>query len=286
MANPDRLASIAGIPVTWLPGPLTAQGGAGRNGPTLIVLHDIEGSAQAGIDTLAAPGAGGSIHFIADPQNDRYVQMVGINTVAWGCGNWFHNQRAIQLEIPGKAGTIYDTKAIQFAGMWAGEMSRLFGIPLVKLSRADLVANPDASGICGHEDVPDPDNPNLGGGSEHHGDPGSTFPWQTVLSIAAAGGTLPPSVFPTGYAIAPRFAAAFAQLGGVPRLGYPISRDFVENGLLVQYCERARLEWNPHAGGGGLVAGVTLGLVGAELVTAAHKAVANPAAFTPIRKAV
>ena len=283
MANPDRLSSIAGIPVTWLPGPLTAQGGAGRTGPTLIVLHDIEGSAQAGIDTLVSPGAGGSVHFLADNLGNRFVQMVGINTVAWGCGNWFHNQRAIQLEIPGKAGQIYDTAAIQLAGVWAGEMARLFQIPLVKLSRADLVANPNATGICGHEDIPDPDDPNLGGGAEHHGDPGPTFPWQTVLQIAAAGGTLPPSVFPTGFAVDPRFAVPFAQLGGVPRLGLPISRGFTENGLYVQYFERARLEANPR--GGGPVAGITLGFVAAELVAAAGKAHANPAAFTPARKA-
>lgn len=284
MAYPDRLATIAGIPVTWLPGPLTAQGGAGRTGPTLLIIHDIEGSAQAGIDTLVSPGAQGSIQFLADPNRDRFVQMVGINTIAWGCGNWYHNQRGLQLELPGRAGTIYDTKVIQYAGIWLGEMSRLFGIPLVKLSRADLVANPNAKGVCGHEDIPDPENPEFGGGDDRHGDPGPTFPWQTVLQLAAAGGALPPSVFPTGYAVDARFSAAFTQLGGVLRLGYPISRAFTENGLSVQYFERARLEANPR--GGGPVAGVTLGLVGAELVRAARKDVANPAAFTPIRKAV
>ncbi len=41
------------------------------------------------------------------------------------------------------------------------------------------------------------------------------------------------------------FRAYWEQYGGLRILGYPISEEFTENGLTVQYFERARLEWHP-----------------------------------------
>jgi photosystem II stability/assembly factor-like uncharacterized protein len=40
------------------------------------------------------------------------------------------------------------------------------------------------------------------------------------------------------------FRAYWQQYGGLAQLGYPISDEFVENGMTVQYFERARLEWH------------------------------------------
>ncbi|HVB63464.1 MAG TPA: hypothetical protein VNE17_01960 [Nitrolancea sp.] len=41
------------------------------------------------------------------------------------------------------------------------------------------------------------------------------------------------------------FRSYWEDFGGLAQLGYPISEEFVENGMTVQYFERARLEWHP-----------------------------------------
>jgi glucose/arabinose dehydrogenase/cytochrome c553 len=68
----------------------------------------------------------------------------------------------------------------------------------------------------------------------------------------SAGGTAPaaggepvaaPRFFAeTGQTVAPDFAAFWAKYGGLARFGYPISREMMEDGRLVQYFERARFE--------------------------------------------
>jgi len=41
------------------------------------------------------------------------------------------------------------------------------------------------------------------------------------------------------------FRAYWEQFGGLATFGYPITEEFQENGLTVQYFERARFEWHP-----------------------------------------
>lgn len=49
----------------------------------------------------------------------------------------------------------------------------------------------------------------------------------------------------TGHNVGPAFYPYFAAQGGVDRLGYPRTEALVEEGLLVQYFQRARLELRP-----------------------------------------
>lgn len=59
------------------------------------------------------------------------------------------------------------------------------------------------------------------------------------------------------------FRTYWEQYGGLDLYGYPISEEFVEGGKVVQYTERARLEWdNTH--GQALRFHVALGRLGAE----------------------
>ena len=52
--------------------------------------------------------------------------------------------------------------------------------------------------------------------------------------------------FPTGYAVCYDFLTFFDQQGGVARFGNPISAfEFLADGRIVQYFERARFEWHP-----------------------------------------
>ncbi|MBX6342721.1 MAG: terpene cyclase/mutase family protein, partial [Thermomicrobiaceae bacterium] len=43
------------------------------------------------------------------------------------------------------------------------------------------------------------------------------------------------------------FRAYWERFGGLPVFGYPISDAFVQDGMVVQYFERARFEWHPGA---------------------------------------
>jgi hypothetical protein len=61
----------------------------------------------------------------------------------------------------------------------------------------------------------------------------------------------------TNHNLAHGFRDYWQANGGVGQFGYPITEEFVENGVTAQYFERARLEY--HSGA------VTLGLLGSEL---------------------
>ena len=49
----------------------------------------------------------------------------------------------------------------------------------------------------------------------------------------------------TGHNICGGFRRYWETYGGLPIFGYPLTDEFVENGLTVQYFERARFEWHP-----------------------------------------
>jgi peptidoglycan-N-acetylglucosamine deacetylase len=49
----------------------------------------------------------------------------------------------------------------------------------------------------------------------------------------------------TGHNLCSGFRDHWRNHGALPILGYPISEEFTENGVTVQYFERARFEWHP-----------------------------------------
>jgi hypothetical protein len=49
----------------------------------------------------------------------------------------------------------------------------------------------------------------------------------------------------TGHNVCGRFAAFWEDHGGLPVFGYPMSEPFEQNGMTVQYFERARFEYQP-----------------------------------------
>lgn len=83
----------------------------------------------------------------------------------------------------------------------------------------------------------------------------------------------------TGHWVSHGFLRYWQQFGGLPVFGYPISDEFVENGVTVQYFERARFEWHPGAWPSHY--DVLLGLLGNEL-TANRRA---EAPFKPVQAA-
>ena len=67
----------------------------------------------------------------------------------------------------------------------------------------------------------------------------------------------------TGFRVSGRFLTYFETYGGLEIFGYPISRPFIsQDGILVQYFQKARMEWHPH---NPEPYKVQLGLLGEEL---------------------
>lgn len=51
----------------------------------------------------------------------------------------------------------------------------------------------------------------------------------------------------TGHSVCGGFRRFWETYGGLPIFGYPLTDEFVQDGLTVQYFERARFEWHPGA---------------------------------------
>jgi N-acetylmuramoyl-L-alanine amidase len=246
----DRVSTILNIPVVWIPSPASNYN-AGHGPYELIVIHDIEGSAQSGIDTLSNPNRQASTHFITDPGRNRIVQMVGLYSTAWTAGSNKGNDNGINIENPGFAGKPFDPLVVSYCGKIAGYIAAHTGIPIRHLSRAEANA-PGVKGICGHGDL-DQHKPQ----SEWHWDPGPTWPWDTMLSIAEqtrqlvqAGGDPGPFFPETGFGVRGGILADFTLRGGVPIIGYPRSWEYDtrENGVKIrrQWFQRACAEWIPN----------------------------------------
>jgi hypothetical protein len=67
----------------------------------------------------------------------------------------------------------------------------------------------------------------------------------------------------TGYTLAAEFVSFYDSYGGLALFGYPVSEARTENGYLVQWTERQRLEYHPENAGTRFE--VLLGLLGREL---------------------
>ncbi len=87
-------------------------------------------------------------------------------------------------------------------------------------------------------------------------DPASnvTLNWTTTPAPPAVRPSSPASpkagctFFPqTQHNLCAGFSAYWNQFGGLAIYGYPITEEFQENGMTVQYFERARFEWHPGA---------------------------------------
>jgi uncharacterized protein YkwD len=94
-----------------------------------------------------------------------------------------------------------------------------------------------------------------------------------VALIAAPAGTSA-----NGLAIAPEFAGYYAAMGGPATLGDPLGGAFWHNDQLVQYFERARLEYQP-----GALEPVHMGRLGAEATAGRDFPTTEPFASTEER---
>jgi N-acetylmuramoyl-L-alanine amidase len=170
---------------TWNPASLNNFSWANRphDYPVqLIVIHDTEGTYATAIQEFQDPTFAASAHYVVSDAG-QITQMVHEHDIAWHAGNWDYNTRSIGIEHEGYASgpnwytpAMYDASAQLIASI----CSR-WGVPM------------DRTHVIGHFEVPDPDNPGLFGGSDHHTDPGVNWNWTYYMQQAVADAKLLPS---------------------------------------------------------------------------------------------
>src|SRR5579872_810377 len=148
----------------------------------MIIIHDTEGSFATAISMFQNPQRLASAHYVVS-NTGQMVQMVQEKDIAWGAGNWDYNTRAINIEHEGYAWTPNTFTYAEYAAsarLSASICSR-WGVPM------------DRNHVIGHNQVPDPNNPALFGGSDHHTDPGPYWNWSLYMSLASQDATSLPS---------------------------------------------------------------------------------------------
>jgi len=148
----------------------------------MIVIHDIEGSAQSGIQDFQTPNWGGSAHYVVG-YDGSITEMVREKDIAWHAGNWDYNTRSIGIEHAGFAWTpgLYTTAEYNASAAISASICSRYGVPM------------DRMHVIGHNEVPDPNNPGLFGGTDHHTDPGPYWDWSYYLAQAQADANALPS---------------------------------------------------------------------------------------------
>lgn len=185
-------ASATGYPgADWIPADPANYTPSDRpdNGLTVrwVVIHDIEGTAAGAISWFQNPNAQASAHYIVDYDGSVYpnpVQMVRDEDIAWHAGNWAYNQRSIGIEHSGYAGQdLYTEWEYHTSAKLTAWLLRTYGVPPTHPSGIAPADPTSGSGIIGHDQVPDPNDPSKGGGSGHHTDPGPYWNWTHYMDL-------------------------------------------------------------------------------------------------------
>jgi N-acetyl-anhydromuramyl-L-alanine amidase AmpD len=265
-------------PIQWLPSP-PSNFTAGRGGRRVlwVVIHTTEGLYTGSVNWLRNPKSGSSAHYVVGRDNPsepvRIAALVDEADTAWTAGNFAVNQASVNVELVGfsKRNPPVDEETLKVAAALVQRICQRHGVPVRRVLRQHILAG--IPGIAGHADVPDLNNPALGGGINGHTDPGPFFPWDRFFSLVGAGG-LPVEdkgaviqLGPFGVHIGGGFRRFWEERGGLAVFGWPITEEFQESGVTVQYFERARFEHRPDIGKAENYH-VVLGRVGAELLEA------------------
>ena len=190
------VTSLAAAPVAdypgavWIPANSSNFTDSDREGTDLeirwIVIHDIEGDASACISWFQNPAAKASSHYVIGYDGKVY-QMVREKDTAWHAGNWDYNQHSIGIEHAGFADFSYFTDLeYRASARLVAYLIRKYNVTLLRplgIAPADPIGG---SGIIGHDQVPDPTDPSVGGGRSHHYDPGRYWNWTYYLSLVRA----------------------------------------------------------------------------------------------------
>jgi N-acetyl-anhydromuramyl-L-alanine amidase AmpD/photosystem II stability/assembly factor-like uncharacterized protein len=140
---------------------------------TTIVIHTTEGSYAGAINWFADPRARASAHYVVRSIDGQVTQVVHEKDIAWHAGNWAYNLKAIGIEH----------EAIESNCHWYTDAMYRGSAQLVAYLAAKYLIPIDRKHIIGHYQVPDPNNPHLHGGADHHTDPGPCWNWPKYMAL-------------------------------------------------------------------------------------------------------
>jgi N-acetyl-anhydromuramyl-L-alanine amidase AmpD/photosystem II stability/assembly factor-like uncharacterized protein len=138
-----------------------------------IVIHTTEGSYAGSIAWFANPRARASAHYVVRSIDGQVTQVVHEKDIAWHAGNWDYNLRAVGIEHEAFENNChwYTDAMYRGSAQLAAYLAVKYLIPI------------DRKHIIGHYQVPDPNNPHLHGGADHHTDPGPCWKWKKYMAL-------------------------------------------------------------------------------------------------------
>ncbi|MTT31785.1 N-acetylmuramoyl-L-alanine amidase [Terrilactibacillus sp. BCM23-1] len=138
-----------------------------------IVIHDIEGSYEAGINTFLRPSYV-SAHYVVRSSDGQITEMVRPKDVAWQAGNWYINSHSIGIEHEGYAvegASWYSEPMYQQSAKLVKYLAKAYNIPL------------DRQHILGHDNVPGLDTKHQ---RAMHWDPAAYWDWSHYFELLGA----------------------------------------------------------------------------------------------------
>lgn len=148
-----------------------------------IIIHTIQGSYEGGISVFNNPDSGVSAHYVVGNSSGQITQMVYDDDISYAAGNYDYNSAGLNFENEGYASESHPDQLYQNLASIVSWACEEYGIPKSHPTGVAPADPADGSGIIGHEQVPDPDNPSVGGGASHHTDPGSGWEWDYFMSL-------------------------------------------------------------------------------------------------------
>jgi N-acetyl-anhydromuramyl-L-alanine amidase AmpD/predicted secreted protein len=156
------------------------------NDITYIIIHTAEGSLQNAINTFQNPDSGVSAHYIVS-KTGEIIAMVYDRDIAHHAGNWEYNKHSIGIEHEGYVNdpNSYTEAMYQASANLVRWLVQKYNIQVIHPVEIAPSSPTTSTGIIGHDQVPDPNDPNQGGGINHHTDPGEYWDWDYYISLVA-----------------------------------------------------------------------------------------------------
>lgn len=175
-AAPAQAAQLRPPHVTWLPGTKNFTH-AHRSSTSIrwIVVHVTEGGFAGTVAWLRNPASHASANFVVS-RSGTIDELVAKRDIAWHAGNWAVNVHSVGIEHVGvtDSPTGFTTPEYRASAKLAAYIARTSLMPI------------DRDHIIGHNQVPDPNDPLLGGGIDNHSDPGRFWNWRRYLRLVRA----------------------------------------------------------------------------------------------------
>jgi N-acetyl-anhydromuramyl-L-alanine amidase AmpD len=191
--------------VEWQPAARGNYAAANRSASDVdwIVMHTIEGSYEAGINTFEDPDSNVSAHYVVGEEPGEITKMVRVDDVAYTAGNYDYNVASINVELEGYSSNGFPDQLYENAAELVSYLCNTYGVP--KRHPGSRIAPCDPAGgqggIIGHVQVPDPYDCSSRGGTGSHTDPGPNFDWDRFVSMVGGandGGNSPDGDFEDG----------------------------------------------------------------------------------------